>query len=133
MRGGKGEYEISRPATNRALSKEKRPVDSSAAFRNPANAFAIVFKMLCCWFLLEWIFAHRHLPGICAREQPPCHRRLKAPALQFSFSIYDLGHKDFVRIRAGEEKMRRNADGQNRGSRKKAFDDFRAVLLDRRE
>jgi len=26
-----------------------------------------MFKVLCWWFLLEWIFAHRQLPGICAR------------------------------------------------------------------
>src|SRR6185312_14896315 len=132
MRGGKGEYEISRPATNRALSKEKRPVDSSAAFRNPANAFAIMFKVLCWWFLLEWIFAHRQLPGICARATAASPSVGRLPK-QISFSIYDREHKDFVRIRFGEEKMRRNAEGQNAGPGKKAFDDFRAVLLDRRE
>jgi len=38
---------------------------------------------------------------------------VESSRIKNSFSIYDHGHKDFVKIRFGEEKTRRNADGQS--------------------
>jgi hypothetical protein len=67
MRGGKGEYEISRPATNRALSREKRPSRFECRIPESGECFCDYVQSALLWFLLEWIFAHRQLPGICAR------------------------------------------------------------------
>jgi len=86
MRGGKGESEISKAGYELGTIEGEAPSRFECRIPESGECLAIMFEVLCCWLLLEWIFAHRHLPGV-AQEQPPRQGRLKAHLTNFFFNL----------------------------------------------